>query len=210
MMGRKKCINSGCRRLLEYRQGNANGMDVRNFKQWEEIVMEKNANVAEMDYAEIVESTFQSKGLNFHVKKGEKESVFSLPMHADNAPGLNIRMRVSRKGDSKIWCYLAGGIAASKRAIMLEVVNALNDRYRYICVSVDEDNDICASHDFSLYGDEESAAEHAMETLFLVTNVMDHCVPTILKTLWMEDEDSDDGDKDGDSEESNIKMNPFD
>ena len=171
--------------------------------------MEKTAR----NYAEIVENAFRAKNLSFGAKKDTDDGaiIFSLPMSADNAPGINLKLRVSEKGDSKFWCYLASNVPSRKRPAMIYALNKLNGRYRYICLSLDKDGDVHASYDFALFGDEEIVGNHVIAMLFLVADVMDHCIPAIWKVMWLTDKDEDDhtepkGEEGGD----NITMNPFD
>ena len=171
--------------------------------------MEKTIN-----YAETVENVFRDKNLSFGAKKDTDDGaiIFSLPMSADNAPGINVvKLRVSEKGDSKLWCYLASNVPSRKRLAVIYALNKLNGRYRYICLSLDKDGDVHASYDFALFGDEEAVGDHVMAMLFLVADVMDHCIPTIWKVMWLTDKDEDDhAEPKGEEGGDNITMNPFD
>lgn len=140
-----------------------------------------------INYAKAVEKELNYLGMNFDIQIEGEDTIFSLPMSSENVPGLNVKLRMSEKGDSKIWCFLAKNVKKEKRAAMLETLNSLNDRYRFLRLSLDQDSDVAADYDFILCGDEESAAEYVVAIIFLLTEVMDKCVKSIISTIWRED-----------------------
>lgn len=83
---------------------------------------------------------------------------------------------------------------------MLETLNSLNAKYRFIRLSLDQDSDVTADYDFILYGDEESACKHVIVLTFLLTEVMDNCIKSIISTIWKEDSSDD---------EMKVKLNLF-
>ena len=171
--------------------------------------MEKTAK----NYAKIVENIFHSKKLSFDAQTDTNDgaTIFTLPMQANNAPGITMRLRVGENGDSKFWCYLASNIPSRKRSAVIYAINKLNNRYRYICLSLDKDGDVHASYDFSLFGDEDVIGDHIIEMTFLTAEVMDHCIPAIWKAMWLTDKDEDDhAEPKGEEGGDNITMNPFD
>lgn len=139
----------------------------------------------ERNYAEIVENFFNEDDWNFDAKTMEDgDIIFTLPMAAKNIPGLNIKLIVAPDGVCKIFNYLAREIPDEKCAEMLEVLNKLNLEYRYIKLTLDKDNYVIASYDFALFGNEEDTVEEVREMLFLVKNIMDKCIPPIMKLIW--------------------------
>lgn len=154
-----------------------------------------------MNYAKAVEQELNDLGMHFDIRVKGEDTIFSLPMRAENVPGFNIRLRISEKGDSKMWCFLARNVKKEKRAAMLETLNSLNDQYRFLRLSLDQDSDVAADYDFILCGDEASACEHVVAMIFLLTEVMDECVKSIMSTIWREDS--------SDHNEMKVKLNLF-
>ncbi|NCC44969.1 MAG: hypothetical protein EOM18_15640, partial [Clostridia bacterium] len=70
--------------------------------------MEKNRK--EIKYADVVEAKLNEIDFHFIRKEKNDESVFILPMHADNAPGLNVKLIIDENGDSKFRCYIAENV----------------------------------------------------------------------------------------------------
>lgn len=147
----------------------------------------------EVDYPEIVERKFLETGWKFNTKKMDGRTIFSIPMSAKNCPGLHIKLDVADDGDAKIRCYLAENTPESAHEELLEVLNSLNSRYRYITFSLDSDNDILAAYDFTIFGDDEDMIErHAGTMVMLTSDIMDKCLPKIMKVIWSAADDDDD------------------
>ena len=139
----------------------------------------------EFNYGEIVERAFDNNGWHFNVRKLEDRTIFALPMSAKNCPGLNVKFDVSDNGDSKIRCYLAEDTPESKRAELLAVINLLNNKYRYITISLDNDGDILAAYDFTIFATDEKVIDKQVRTMVvLLSDIMDKCIPPIMKIIW--------------------------
>ena len=143
----------------------------------------------EINYAEVAEAFFEQNDWNFEVKElPDGDTMFSLPFSAKNLPGINLKVIIAPNDTCKIMTYLANNIPDGKRAAMLEVLNKLNMKYRYLKLILDSDNDVVASYDFSFYGDEEAAVEALEEIIYLVKSSMDESVPKIMKLIWADDD----------------------
>lgn len=143
----------------------------------------------EINYAEVAENFFEQNDWNFEVKElpnGDK--MFTLPFSAKNLPGINLKVIVAPNNTCKILTYLANEVPDSKRAAMLEVLNKLNMRFRYLKLVLDSDNDVVASYDFSFYGDEEAAVTAIEEIIFLVKSSIDESVPKIMQLIWADED----------------------
>lgn len=85
------------------------------------------------------------------------ELILSLPTTSQNTPELCTELRVGQIGDVGLSCLLAYRVPASKRQSMLQPLNDLNNRFRYITLNIDEAGDVSATYDFMLWGDDEEA-----------------------------------------------------
>ena len=142
------------------------------------------------NYGEILAEIFTNNDWQFGLKKRDDSTVFRLPMSAKNCPGFNIILSVSDIGDTKIRCYLAEDTDASKRSKIIEVLNELNSRYRYVTLSVDDDGDVLAAYDFTIFSKDIDEIKLAVcGTIVLFVKVADSCVPPIMKVIWSDDED---------------------
>ena len=139
-----------------------------------------------MNYLELAEKTLEQMKFHYTKRETSRGPVYEIPMSSKNLPGLDIRLRVSEKGDSKLWCYPVKGVPSRKRMAMLEALNTQMDDYRFVTLTLDEDSDVCASYDFALFGEEE-AIRHIRVMINLFSEVVDECLPGILKVMWSEE-----------------------
>lgn len=161
----------------------------------------KGENSMENKYADVFEKALSEHNFEFLRKEKGDEVVFLLPMHADNAPGLNVRMIIDSNGDSKFRCYIAEDVPEKKWSTIMKVCNRLNSNYRYISLSIDEDGDVCSAYDFAIFGNDEVIAEHAITMLGLCSHITDKCIPDIMKSLWIEDS--------GENGQPVVRLSPF-
>lgn len=147
----------------------------------------------EIDYAQIIEDAFKENGWNFSTRKRDDSTVFSLPMSAKNCPGLNIRLEIDEDGDCKIRCYLADDTPKDKHNELIEMLNGLNNRYRYVTLSLDSDGDILAAYDFQIVTDEPELIDKQVGGMVvLLARIMDKCIPPIMKIIWADDDEDED------------------
>ena len=63
-------------------------------------------------------------------------------------------------------------------------LNELNQKYRFICLTIDSDYDISASYDFVSYGDSQVVKLQMEQMLRMFVDICDECVREILQVLW--------------------------
>lgn len=139
-------------------------------------------------FAEVMTHELKEHNLSFTSKIRGDETVFTLPMSADNAPGINVKLIIDEDGDCKLRSYLASNVPKAKRPAMLSVINDMNAKYRYICLSIDQDGDVCASYDFYVHAGSTSIFAQVISMVFLYTDIADKCIPDIMRTIWAKEE----------------------
>lgn len=137
-----------------------------------------------INFASVLSRGLTEHNMSYASKDLGEDTIFTLPMSTDNAPGINVKLIIDEDGDCKLRSYLAHNIPNGKRPAMYAALNALNAKYRYICFSIDKDGDICASYDFIIQEDAETIFDQVMTMLFLYTDIADKCIPDIMQTLW--------------------------
>jgi hypothetical protein len=140
-------------------------------------------------YADIIAEKFEEVDIQFMKKEKEDEIIFLIPVPSENVPGLLVQLRTTKKGDVKLRCYIGQSVPVSRQQAVIEECNRLNSEYRYVCLSLDEDGDICSAYDFALFGDEEAVGENVLSMLCLFLDITDKCIPTIMKEMWSEEQE---------------------
>jgi len=156
------------------------------------------------NYAAAVEKELKEMEINFQADRRETETVYTMMSSADNAPGLNLHVVIGDNGDSKLRCYLVHDVPKARRLNVMEVLNRLNSRYRYLTLSIDEDGDVCAAYDFDLYGTAENGSNEVMAMIALFLRIADKCYPDIMPVIWKAPDDS------GDDTLQHVNMHRFD
>lgn len=144
--------------------------------------------MANNNYAEAISAMMEESNMRFNEVEKEDCTIFSIPMHSENAPCFDVKLRVSENGDAKIWCYIASNIKPEKKIAVLETLNTLNNKYRFAKFAIDEENDVCTDYDFILSDlDEEVAANKAISMIYTMTDIMDNSIEPIMCIIWNKD-----------------------
>ena len=141
-----------------------------------------------VNYAEVIEEEIQKMGLHHDIRVDEDTTIFNLMVPANNTPGLNIKIFIEENGDSRYRCYLASNVVVTKRPAVTEILNKLNSKYRFICLSIDGSGTVCAAYDLALFGDRKAVCDQALATMFLYADNCDQCFPDIMCTIWNEED----------------------
>ena len=145
----------------------------------------ENENPNPLDYGDVAEKILRKRNYRFlNSKMKEGGQLFGFTMQMEAVPSIRCSMHVSSLGSVKIWTIISRNIPSHKRQALLNTLNDISARLRFIRLCLDSDNDICASYDMSLFGNEETAEEQLMFILFVFTHSLDECLPEILPILW--------------------------
>ena len=157
-------------------------------------------NTENNDYAAAIEKKLKDVFMYTSRQVGD-ETRFNVMMPSEQLQALRVKMIVDEVGDTKLRCYLAKEVDERNVPDVKEKINQLNNSYRFVCLSLDDDRDLCSSYDFILFGDEEAAVNQAFTSLVLFSEITDKCVPDLLPLIWKKDTDSD--------KPVNVKTNLF-
>lgn len=145
-----------------------------------------NMNNKKNHLVQIVTQGLEEGDCTFSSRVWGDETIFDLPMAMDNTPGIHVKLVIDQNGDCKLISYPASGVPTHKRRAMLRLVNELNVRFRYICLSLDDDGDVCASYDFPYFEGSNLTFENILDIVCLYVRILDKCMPELMRTLWSE------------------------
>lgn len=137
-----------------------------------------------MIYAEAISRKLAADNWFFDRVDSEDETMFMIPMGIDNSPGLLIRIFAEYSGSVKIRSRLLKNTAKDKRKELINALNSINTRFRFICFSIDNDGDIFATYDFNSSGEPDEVADITFKMFGLFTNIVNEAFPIIAKALW--------------------------
>lgn len=122
------------------------------------------------------------------------ELILSIPTTSQNTPELCIELRVGQIGDVRLSCLLACGVPAHKRQSMLQTLNDLHGRFRYITLNMDEAGDVSVTYDFILWGnDEEALFKQTVSIWLLFADALDEVTLPVMSLIWPKDTEGGEG-----------------
>jgi len=106
-----------------------------------------------------------------------------ITLKGEHIQAVTVEFFFDKKGkDVNISSYSIARVPKEKINKMLEKINALNRKYRWINFYIDDDNDISASYDAIV--NDDTAAEICMEHFYYFYNIIDEIYEEIMKTIW--------------------------
>lgn len=144
--------------------------------------------MSNINYCETVRKILTDNNFNFNVKDTEKGVVLTFGVSSKALPCINYTLSISTDGDTKLRSYIASRIDEAKKDEMLELLNLLNTRFRFVVFNLDEDSDVCVTYDFALYGEEKTISELVLDAIYVVSRIIDQSAPDIMQLNWKKDD----------------------
>ena len=135
------------------------------------------------NYAEAFEGLLKELDMSYELIEREEYTIFEMVMSADNASALRFHITFYEEGVFKIFCMLARNIDSSKYDAVLRTINELNSNYKFIKLSMHE-NDINANYNGLLFDDDKKTAGMIFSLFHILIHIIDDCIPPIMQTIW--------------------------
>ena len=131
-----------------------------------------------------IAAKLDSEEIKYSILTGNDSSTVQVKYSGDNFSTLEI-LFISRDDDNDVavraWGFVSG-IAKEKRDKMIGVVNAMNDRFRYVKFVLDDDDDLNLTYDIPMTV--TNVGEVAREIISRFVNIADEAYPEFMKALW--------------------------
>ena len=126
---------------------------------------------------------FTEKELKYSTRRVDNMSILEAGMRGTNVNVVKILfISTDEKSDVAIRSFqLVPSVPQEKRAPIMETINTLNSKYRYIKFILDDDN-ITAS--FDIPSSSEEVGKIAFEIFLRFVKIIDDSYPEFMKTLW--------------------------
>lgn len=140
-------------------------------------------------YVDALKEMYADLDMNYKLTENDKYTAFTFFTRTDNISTLRINEIISEDGSYRIYSILAHSIKDSKRDAVIKKLNDLNGKYKYLNLYLDSDNDIIADYSGILLGESKHVAGLIFTIFYILVDIMDECIPPIMKVLWVDDND---------------------
>lgn len=135
---------------------------------------------------QLIADAFRAADVKFRVVEREDCSIVETTVGGRSIGNVQLYfISDSDKNDFSLRVYSFVRIPEARRAALLPLLNALNQRYRYLCFALDEDGDVNLSCDCPASVADPGPAAH--ELLIYTARVLDDAYPTIMRELYATD-----------------------
>lgn len=134
-------------------------------------------------HSEALNKLLEEKHYEFTLSERDDRIVYYIMMSLGRKEKDKVTFCLYDSGAVYIYRYMSYGVADHKRPGVLEAINKLNDTYRYICISIDDDGDIVAGCNFFMCEDDDSAMEITIQYLEFFENIYTSCYQPVIDAV---------------------------
>lgn len=139
------------------------------------------------NYAKAIADEMKRNEMPYQVHETDNNTIIE-SLFADSI-AIEIFYEIGNDGDAKIVTYPLKNIGIEKKEVMREAIETLNWKYRFVKLYMENDHDICITHDFKFYGEDmESIGKHGVFTLIYIFKLISECLPVLLRAAYSEPE----------------------
>lgn len=138
----------------------------------------------------LITEAFDANGLKYQVFETEEHQDIHAPFGINNGPFVDVRfISLNRSNDVSVRIVnLANRVPAEKRIRLLEVLNQLNSKYRFLKFAMDAENSIQVEYDFPAKTGDDSLGEMAVEVFIRTMQILNEGYIHIARALYSAEE----------------------
>ncbi|MDE6005026.1 MAG: hypothetical protein K2G88_06530 [Oscillospiraceae bacterium] len=137
-----------------------------------------------MSYIKTIQEKLKEYDINFSVERDNTSTYFKIPFCSyDNLLQTEIVISVSEKNNiaDVYFSSILVGIEKSKYVAMLQMLNYLNQKYRFVRFLLYKDITVLVDYRFFMFDEDENVAcENLFGTLSFFKTVIDDCIEDIM------------------------------
>lgn len=131
----------------------------------------------------IYDELSQNSGLKVFTEEDEKSSRVWIQFGIQNGGRYHIEfINTSDGNDTAIRIFDLVTVSPDKRGKLLEALNTLNCKYRYVKFTLNQENGINLEYDYPFSGSHPE--ESALEMVIRLNKVVDDAYPELMRALW--------------------------
>ena len=138
-----------------------------------------------------IEKVFSEAGIHFkkYEHKEVDHQIIETPMEVPGLPVLRVQY-IAVGGGREVGMRLFSlvcRVLKIRHQKMLEALNTLNLKYRFLRFYLDDDGNVCVAYDFPRRFDDASIGEAAFEILIRTVDIVSKAYPTLMEALIAND-----------------------
>lgn len=140
----------------------------------------------------LLTESFDAHGLKYQVFEREQIQDIHVPFGINNGPFVDVRyISLNRGNDISVRIMnLANKVPQEKRIKVLEAINILNNKYRFLKFNMDPENNVHVEYDLPVSTGDDSLGEMAFEVFIRTMQILNDGYILIAKALYSNDDDS--------------------
>lgn len=145
-------------------------------------------------YAKAITKEMERDNLRYQVHERDDSTIIQFSFK-DMIP-VEIFYDIDDDSDAKIVSYVVSDVSNDKKEAMRNAIEELNQKYKFVKLYLDSDNDVCISYDFEFYGDDmEAIGKHGLFVLLRICKIIVKCIPVLLRAVYSEPTEQPDEDE---------------
>lgn len=130
-----------------------------------------------------ISRVFDDNSINHRINETANTSAVEAGFTGDNAPNFIVRF-ISTDDDNDVAVRILSFVRVpdSKHTAVLEAINSLQRRFRYVNFTIDDDGEVNIGYDFPLRT--ENVGSVAVEMFIRMVKIADEAYPVFMKAIW--------------------------
>ena len=133
---------------------------------------------------QLISDHMKQKELKFDVRELDEISVLSIGYSEENHSSKIQMYATDNDNDIKVRSEIIAKFSGEKLQKGLELINKLNEEYRFAKFVIDSDGDLTAEYDFPKNMSDEAIGECAIELSIRMSSIINDVYPEIMRTVW--------------------------
>lgn len=130
-----------------------------------------------------ISRVFDDNNINHRINETANTSSVEAGYTGDNAPNFIVRF-ISTDDDNDVAVRILSFVRVpdSKHTAVLEAINSLQRRFRYVNFTIDDDGEVNIGYDFPLRT--ANVGDVAVEMFIRMVKIADEAYPLFMKAIW--------------------------
>ncbi len=132
----------------------------------------------------LIAAAFDEKGIKYKIEETESLSFVKVGFTGDNLSVVSNLISTDNDNDVKIMTTNFAKFPEGKIEKGYEVVNQLNNKYRFAKFTIDSSGNVAAQYDLPVSTPDADVAALCVELVLRFAKIVDGAYPDVMKAIW--------------------------